>query len=257
MSSAAELQMLYRIGNAPILPFPFPHIYVRDVFPADFYAELVRSLPPREAFAPLSTVRPMSSDAYDKTRSVLILGAESVGKLAEPYRGVWERMTRMVLGGGLGNLVFGKFGQFIKPRFQNQPNVEFFDEALLVQDSQNYALGPHTDSPLKVISFLFYLPADESQSHLGTSIYVPKDRQFTCPGGPHYPFDRFDRMLTMPYVPNALFAFLKTPNAFHGVEPVNDEGVQRNLLLYDVRIRGQSQAQAKPPAAGPAAQFKF
>jgi len=45
--------------------------------------------------------------------------------------------------------------------------------------------------------------------------------------------------------------------AFHGVEPVNDEGVQRNLLLYDVRIRGQSQTQAKPPAAGPAAQFKF
>ena len=257
MSSAAELQMLYRIGNAPILPFPFPHIYVRDVFPADFYAELVRSLPPREAFAPLSTVRPISSDVYDKTRSVLILGPESVGKLAEPCRGVWERVARMVLGGGLGNLVLGKFGQFIQARFQNQPNPEFFDEALLVQDSQNYALGPHTDSPSKVISFLFYLPADDSQSHLGTSIYLPKDRAFTCQGGPHYTFDQFDRLLTMPYVPNALFAFLKTPNAFHGVEPVNEAGVQRNLLLYDVRIRAQSPTQAKAAPPGPAAQFKF
>ena len=239
MFTAAELQMLYRIGNAPIRPFPFPHICVRDVFPADFYAELLRRLPPREAFAPLSKARPMNSDVYDKTRSVLVLDPGSVGRLAEPYRDFWERMARMLLGGALGNLVFQKFGQFIQARFQNQPNPDFFDEALLVRDSENYALGPHTDSPAKVISFLFYLPADDSRSHLGTSIYVPKDRQFACPGGPHYPFDRFDRMLTMPYVPNGLFAFLKTPNSFHGVEPVRDAGVQRDLLLYDVRTRAR------------------
>ena len=152
----------------------------------------------------------------------------------------------MVVGSELGRLVFGKFGPLIQARFQGQPGVEFYDEALLVRDSQNYALGPHTDSPLKVISFLFYLPADDAQAHLGTSIYVPKDRQFTCPGGPHYPFDRFDRMLTMPYLPNTLFAFLKTPNAFHGVEPVNDAGAQRNLLLYDVRIRSQPQRGRAP-----------
>jgi hypothetical protein len=255
MSSAAELQMLYRIGNAPILPFPFPHIYVRDVFPPDFYADLLRHLPSREAFAPLSTVRPISSDAYDKTRSVLILEPPSIAKLAEPYRGFWERASSMLLGGTLANIVFGKFGQLIQARFQGQPDVEFAHEALLVRDSQNYALGPHTDSPAKVISFLFYLPADDSQSHLGTSIYVPKDGQFTCPGGPHYPFDGFERMLTMPYLPNSLFAFLKTPNSFHGVEPVNDAGVQRNLLLYDVRIRRQPQAPSAP--ARPGAQFKF
>jgi len=70
---------------------------------------------------------------------------------------------------------------------------------------------------------------------------VPKDRRFTCPGGPHHRFDGFDRMLTMPYLPNSLFAFFKTKNSFHGVEPVNDAGAQRNLLLYDLRIRPQPQ----------------
>lgn len=248
--------MLYRIGNAPINPFPFPHIYVQDVFPADFYAELLRHLPPREAFSPLSTVRPMGSDIYDKTRSVLILQPEFVDKLAEPFRGFWQGVARMLFSGGLADILFGKFGQLIQSRFQGQ-NVEFFDEALLVQDSQNYALGPHTDTPLKVMSFLFYLPADRSKAHLGTSIYVPKDRRFTCPGGPHHKFELFERMLTMPYVPNALFAFLKTPNSFHGVEPVNDEGVKRNLLLYDVKVKTPPQ-QAAPPARGASgAQFKF
>ena len=241
MWSAAALQMLYRIGNTPIHSYPFPHIYVRDVFPAEFYEELIGNLPPRDAFAPLSKVRPISSDVYDKTRSVVNLDPESVGKLGEPYRAFWERVARMVVGSELGKLVFEKFGELIQARFKGGPNVELFDEALLVRDTQNYALGPHTDSPLKVAAFLFYLPADDSQPHLGTSIYVPKDRRFTCPGGPHHRFDGFDRMLTMPYLPNSLFAFFKTSNSFHGVEPVNDAGAQRNLLLYDLRIRPQPQ----------------
>jgi hypothetical protein len=61
-------------------------------------------------------------------------------------------------------------------------------------------------------------------------------------------------MLTMPYLPNSLFGFLKTQNSFHGVEPVKEVDVQRNLLLYDIRAHVQRAAQL--PAANPAAQFK-
>jgi hypothetical protein len=247
--------MLYRIGNATVNPFPFPHIYVRDVFPAEFYAGLLRHLPSREAFSPLSVARPMSSDVYDQTRTVLPLTPESVATLAQPYRGFWEDVTRMLLGGSFGNLLFGKFGQFIQNRFARQDGVDFYDEALLVRDAENYALGPHTDSPSKVLAFLFYLPEHDSQPQFGTSIYVPKDRTFTCAGGPHYPFDRFDRMLTMPYLPNTLFGFLKTQNSFHGVEPIKEEGIQRNLLLYDVRVRLQPLTSRS--AADTTVQFKF
>jgi hypothetical protein len=106
---------------------------------------------------------------------------------------------------------------------------------MVIHDRTNYSLGPHTDSPRKALSFLFYLPADASREHLGTSIYMPRDPSFTCAGGPHYKFTNFQRMLTMPYVPNALFAFMKTNNSFHGVEPVEEADAQRDLLLYDVR----------------------
>lgn len=247
--------MLYRIGNAPINLYPFPHLYVRDVFPADFYAELLRHLPASEALSPLSQVRPIGSDVYDKTRSVLVLTPEHVGKLAEPYRGFWERIARMLMSGNLANLLFGKFGQFLQNRFKDQNDLEFFDEALLVRDRQNYALGPHTDTPAKVFAFLFYLPADDLKSHLGTSIYVPKEPGFTCPGGPHYSPDRFERMMTMPYLPNSLFGFMKTANSFHGVEQVADADVGRNLLLYDVKVR--TKPQAPVPLGGAKAEFKF
>jgi hypothetical protein len=257
MSSAAELHMLYRIGNAPVNPFPYPHFYVRDVFPPDFYAELQRHMPPREALSPISEVRHVAP-TYGKTRSVLILDPESVGKMPEPLRRFWAQTAQMLLDGSLGHLLMSKFAQPIETRFAGQANLEFSDEALLVQDYPNYALGPHTDAPSKVFSLLFYLPADDSQPHLGTSIYVPKEVGFTCPGGPHHPVERFHRMTTMPYVPNSAFGFVKTPNAFHGVETVTKADAQRTLLLYDIRYRApQAAAPAPQTPAVPTAQFKF
>jgi hypothetical protein len=126
-----------------------------------------------------------------------------------------------------------KFGQYMTERFGAGP-ASLRDEALLVQDITNYKLGPHTDTLRKVITLLFYLPKDTSQAHLGTSIYRPKDPAFRCPGGPHHPHDQFERLETMPFLPNSLFAFFKTDNSFHGVEPVADPDTRRWLLLYDL-----------------------
>lgn len=250
MSSSAELAAAYAIGNAPMQMFPFPHLYVRDVFPREFYDEMRRKLPPAELLAPITQARDVRGP-YDE-RFVLALTPEKVAALPEPYRAFWGEVAGWMVGKRFAQLVLGKFGQFVEQRFQGMSGVEFADEALLVEDRTRYALGPHTDSPRKVISMLFYLPADESQSHLGTSIYVPKDPGFTCPGGPHHPFERFERMVTMPFLPNSAFAFLKTDNSFHGVEPIRESSVRRHLLLYDIRLAG-----APAPAAASSARFTF
>jgi hypothetical protein len=249
MSSSAELHVVYKIANAPIRVFPYPHILVHEVFPPDFYAELRRHLPPRERLKTLNSMGRVGSD-YPETRLVLPLTPAGVESLEEPYRGFWEQTARWMLGGSFGQLLLSKFAPYIEQRFQNPRALEYKDEALLVQDYSTYQLGPHTDSPLKVMSLLFYLPEDDARPHLGTSIYVPRDPNFTCEGGPHYHFDRFLRMMTMPYVPNTLFAFLKTPNAFHGVEPIQEE-VRRDLLLYDIKVKELPQQRAASPAMDP------
>ena len=46
--------VIYKLRNAAIAPYPYPHFYVRDVFPADFYAQLLDALPPDEGYAPLA-----------------------------------------------------------------------------------------------------------------------------------------------------------------------------------------------------------
>jgi len=87
---------------------------------------------------------------------------------------------------------------------------------------------------------------------------VPKDPRFTCPGGPHYDFAQFRRVRTMEYLPNTLFAFMKTPDSFHGVEPITQPGVQRDLLLYDIKVTlPQQGVRAGATAAGDASRIKF
>ena len=154
-------------------------------------------------------------------------------------------------------IMHGASWLYIENRYKGQSTPEFYDESLLVQDITNYALGPHTDSPHKVITVLFYLPKDDLQRHLGTSIYVPKDPNFTCPGGPHYARDGFEKLYSMPFLPNSLFCFLKTHNSFHGVEPVADPDTRRWLLLYDIYARKAPIEAAAPGGSGQGVKFSF
>lgn len=235
MFSDAELQLAYKIGNVPFGMFPYPHFYLQDVFPADFYRQLQQNLPDPQAMIPIEKARPVQG--Y-KERFVLGLTDEHLATLPEAKRAFWKEINRwMVKESSFANLIFTKFQPFIEQRFAGQSDLEFSAETLLVQDITNYKLGPHTDSPRKVVTMLFYLPPDDSQRHMGTSMYLPADGQFTCPGGPHHAREKFVRLHTNPFLPNSLFAFFKTNNSFHGVEPVADPDTRRWLLLFDIYVR--------------------
>jgi len=232
----------YNIMNAPMRTYPYPHIYVPDVFPADFYAEMQRNMPHPDSMLPIEQARQVRG--Y-KERFVLDVGRSLEG-LTPPQAGFWGGFASWLLAGRLKALMLAKFKPFVTYRFEGVQGLAFRDEALLVEDRTNYALGPHTDAPAKVITVLFYLPKDESQAHLGTSLYVPKDPARRCPGGPHYDRADFDRVATMPFKPNAMFAFVKSDHTFHGVEKVLDPDVRRWLLLYDIK----ASVTAQPLAAG-------
>ncbi|MGH8910531.1 MAG: hypothetical protein ACRD0K_29565, partial [Egibacteraceae bacterium] len=107
------------------------------------------------------------------------------------------------------------------------------EDLFLVSDHGGYALGPHTDSPSKVLNVLFYLPADESTMHAGTSLYEPIEAGRTCPGGPHYPAADFREVKRVPFKPNSALIFAKSDTSFHGVERFVGPGT-RSLLLYSV-----------------------
>ena len=253
MSSSAELHVAYKVANAPVKLFPYPHFYIENIFPADFYQSLQASLPDPSAMLPIADVRPVKG--Y-KERFVFELGGAQLATLPESKRVFWDELRKWLIAGRFGQVVLNKFGQYLEQRF-GKDQVSLYDEALLVQDITNYKLGPHTDTPRKVVTLLFYLPKDESQKHLGTSLYVPKDPNFRCPGGPHHKHDQFERIWTNPFLPNALFGFLKTDTSFHGVEPIGDEDCRRWLLLYDIYVHETQRAKAEPTGSAAASKTKF
>jgi hypothetical protein len=260
MSSNVNLHVLYKVANAPVNLFPYPHIYVRDVFPPDFYSQLREHLPPAAVYKDLKAMNRVGA-GYPDSRLVMVVNPENIHALTEPFRSFWDGLARWLLGGWFGQTVLAKFGQFLDRRLGDSRAMQYYDEAMIVQDYTTYALRPHTDTPRKVLSFLFYLPPDDSLAHLGTSIYVPKDPNFTCQGTTNHPFERFERMATMPYLPNSLFAFVKTHNSFHGVEPIRETGIRRDLLLYDIKVPNppefKQQATAATAAASPVSNFTF
>jgi hypothetical protein len=259
-SSDVDLYVQYRIANAPMLEFPYPHLYVREIFPPDFYARLRANLPSCRQFQTLTSLGRVTGD-YPDTRTVLPLAPEHTTRLEPEQRAFWQQLAGWMLGGLFGQLMIAKFGAYLQLRFKDLQAQRFVDEALIVRDRTQYFLGPHTDSTSKVLSFLFYLPPDASMARFGTSLYVPKDPRFTCPGGPHHDFGLFRRMHTMEYLPNTLFAFMKTPDSFHGVEPITQPDVERDLLLYDIRVaQPQQGVQAGAAAAStqpPRIKFSF
>lgn len=230
LQSDAELQLFYKVANAQILGFPYPHIYIPEIFPPDFYASLQRNMPDPKAMIPIEQARPVRG--Y-KERFVLEMSERHLATLPPDKQQFWQGFSNWLLAGQFMQLVLAKFGPFVEDRFKGA-KMDYYNEGLLVEDVTKYALGPHTNSPKKVITMLFYLPKDNSQSHLGTSIYLPKDAEFRCQGGPHHKYDGFLKLTTMPFKPNSLFAFVKGDNSFHGVEPVTDPDTKRWLLLYDV-----------------------
>jgi hypothetical protein len=240
MSSAVEDHVLGRITEAPIKRLPSPHFYIDGVFPEDYYGDLIANMPGDDDFTCLGDTGRVPKGAY-RERFVFLPTKDEIEKLPAGKREFWRDLSKWLYGERFFRSMVGKFAQSATTRFAGKlDKVKLTSEVLVVRDRTNYSIGPHTDAPHRFLSMLFYLPPDSSREHLGTSLYMPLDRSFTCEGGPHYEFDKFVKVDTMPYRPNSLFCFLRTDTSFHGVEPIEDADIVRDLILYDVRIANPS-----------------
>lgn len=236
MSFDVEQHVLYNISNAVVQTYPFPHFFVRPVFPEDYYRELLERLPGNEAFVPLDQTGAVPKGAYRERHvcSLEDLVARDAGGDAGTF---WKNLSSWLMSDEFADMLVRKFQSGIDERYGRDVFLRIVNDCRFVRDHTHYSITPHTDKPEKLMSLLFYLPRDESKRHLGTSIYAPKDPDFRCPGTAHYEFDAFKHVARMEYVPNALFAFIKTDQAFHGVEPIADTDVERDLMLYNIYIK--------------------
>ncbi len=185
------------IWDAPVVSYPFPHFYAKNVFTQDFYAEILKRLPKDGAM--------MRYSAYPERMDA----RENMDDLVSMFDIAFMKMLLDK---------FGVTGTNTDLRF--------------VRDRKGYCIPPHTDKVSKVISLLFYLPADDSLKEYGTGIFVPNEKGFSCKEGKHHSFTEFTEVWRAPFMPNTCFGFVRNDISFHGVKPIGD--VVRNTLLYNI-----------------------
>jgi hypothetical protein len=247
MSFAPADHFLDAFKRAPVSEEPFPYLDVDEALPRDYYDELLMSLPDLDAYAPIGETG-RTRGGYEERYVCKVRSLEG----SSPF---WTELSGWLHGSALATAVIEKFAGAYLERFGRDVKVEYEIDVRLVRDFTNYAIGPHTDAPQKLASLLFYLPADDGLSQLGTSLYIPKDRAFRCAGGPHHPFEPFRLVATARYTPNRLLAFPKLDRSFHGVERIAEKGVERDLLLYNlyvVRLLRLAPERGAPPTFFPA-----
>lgn len=248
MSSDVERHVIERIEAAPIRQLPSPHFFIEEIFPAPFYRDLLANLPSNDDFVALSETGRVRNGAFDK-RFVFFPRPNSIDELPASKQAFWREMN-WLYSRPLMMTLCRKFAWAFKARFAAKPDgLQIHPDVLVVRDRAGFEIGPHTDTPTRFVSLLFYCPPDDSHESLGTSLYMPRDREFECEGGPHYPFDKFVEVGRMPFRHNCLFGFLKTRNSFHGVPPIEDETVERDILLYNLRV-GNVPEPDQSPATG-------
>ncbi len=235
MSSGAEAHVLARIRAAPVLAEPFPHCVIDGIFPEDYLESIFDFWPLEESWQSLAESSRVTKGHYAE-RMVVLMDEAGFARLDAQRQGFWrDQLGAWLLGGSLRRALMAKFSAELAAGGFGAPVEEARDDALIVSDRTNYAIGPHTDAPHRIVSALFYLPEDDAFSRFGTSLYTPRDPSFRCRGGPHYSFAPFERVKTIEFVPNRLVIFPKSDRCFHGVEPVDLEGIERRLVIYNVR----------------------
>jgi hypothetical protein len=233
-------ESLYRIANEPVLSYPFQHFFVEDVLPEDVYDRIHANWPAPESFLNYEEAK-----NPEQERFYFPLEPERLAKLPAEPRAFWNGIRAWLMSPDLRRIALGKYQPQVDVLLSNVFGVPIGDDVIgsytkyalsLVWDISGYALLPHADDPRVIFNFLFYLPAPGEESAFGTSIYLPKDRNFLSSGEARHQRHEFEHVSTYPFKRNAMFSFMRTARSFHGVEPVTGEDSVRRLILFSIRI---------------------
>jgi hypothetical protein len=228
--------VLKAVAAAEVHEEPFCHFYVRDVFPADVYGQILRSMPSPELYHALN-LRAWIRPNGESTRDRLFLSQASLAHLPKSMREFWTAIAHVVTSDALKQLIFEKLAHDLALRFQVPTEavdrIEAYPRAVLFRDTEGYRIKPHPDGANRIVTMQYYLPEDASQEDLGTSLYVEQSLSKRLIG------ERFKKVKRFPFLPNSAYAFvvntLPGRTSWHGRETIAAGRGVRNTILAQFR----------------------
>lgn len=201
------------IEAADRFSLPFPHIFFRDFFPRDFYADLIKSIP-TEGYDPITG---------DATRMALRLYGDNIGKVDAELRDMWAAVSETLTSGEVENAIRHQLHEGLEIRargdkFKSVDDLRLVAKPVLYSDKDGYQIKPHPDARKKVVTMQLYCPADESQRELGTTLY-----QASLKGLLNVGSYGLEPVKTLPFLPNVGYAFVVL-KAYHSLMKMSWHG---------------------------------
>ena len=224
------------ISKAELATFPFPHLMMPDLFPADWYAEICRRWPKGEMFRENPSMQRWDAKL---PKALSLFPVED-----QP---LWRQMLLLTNAANRGIIERLRpcFAEKFEPFFgrdwarESADMVFEIDGAQLSRYSGKVGLAPHVDHPRLVTNSFLYCPepgADDPT--MGTVLYrslglaLPVNMDLR----PDWVRKYLRRVLSTPYRANFSFAYLNTPRAFHAVDERDIGDHDRRLLLFGSKL---------------------
>ena len=168
--------IIKKISSSPLINEPFGHKFIENVFPENYYQDLLSHLPSKSYYIPISKAGSVGSH-YSPERFIFnLLDKENMNKLDQEKQSFLSELLSILLSKELFLSVTSSFSKIIDNRLNNLSELEkkkigtknfnFTIRTALVKDFTKYNLGAHTDTVGKLISFLFYIPKDDSLKNI-------------------------------------------------------------------------------------------
>ncbi len=186
MFSDVRRHVIYQIASAATRTYPFTHLVIDDVFPAAFYAKMQALLPDDGDYTPLVQTGRVSA-TYSPRRLAFFERETNSNRLSAAQRTFWTDAFAALHHEDLGAWILAKFYDVIAARLGLEApdaHMDLQTEIFLMRDLDSYMLGPHTDSPSKVASVLFYLPANAARPRTRHHALRAEGSEFRLPGRP-------------------------------------------------------------------------
>ncbi len=231
------------LDRSPRVDRPFAHFQIDHVFPDDVYRLMLSSFPAPELYHPLRHKDAMRPDGTS-TRMMFEFFDDEFAKLPAGSASIWSSVRDALYDRRVQKSIFGKFRPEIEARLHHpQPEMRLvgtsvedvvaFPRPALYRDEAGYQITPHPDTPLKIATIQFYLPADSRQIDLGTSLYRKRstgERWLAPWRGPYATVKR------LPFLPNTGYGFAVSEESFHGRAAIRTPFEPRySILLFYIR----------------------
>ncbi|MFH3480867.1 MULTISPECIES: hypothetical protein [unclassified Xanthobacter] len=210
------------VERAPLVDEPFWHLELAGVFPPELYRAMRVAMPEAREYRALKGRNNYNIQADGSaTRVKIDLYPEYIRHLPAEKRDVWALVGQALCDEAVKAVFMRRLEPGLSRRFGPQyMETGMFPVPMLTRDVAGYQIPPHTDTRWKGITIQFYLPEDESISHVGTRF----DRR-RADGG-------FDMAQRMTFAPNTGYAFAVGSDTWHSVDQLGPEVVSRDTILH-------------------------